>query len=79
MKIGILTQPLHTNYGGLLQCWALQRALREMGHEAWVVQRQTDWHSFRWWAGNAAKNVHIIQVMNTLCHRLKIKTNKTKQ
>ena len=57
MKIGILTQPLHTNYGGLLQCWALQRVLREMGHEAWVVQRQTDWHSFLWWAGNAAKNV----------------------
>ena len=57
MKIGILTQPLRTNYGGLLQCWALQRALRELGHEAWVVQRQTDWHSFGWWAGNAAKNV----------------------
>ena len=57
MKIGILTQPLHTNYGGLLQCWALQRVLREMGHEAWVVQRQTDWHSFLWWADNAAKNV----------------------
>lgn len=57
MKIGILTQPLHTNYGGLLQCWALQRVFRELGHEAWVVQRQTDWHSFGWWAGNAAKNV----------------------
>ena len=57
MKIGILTQPLRTNYGGLLQCWALQRALREMGREAWVVQRQTDFHALRWQAGHTAKNV----------------------
>jgi len=39
MKIGILTQPLHNNYGGLLQCYALQTMLQRMGHEAWVLQR----------------------------------------
>ena len=33
MKIGILTQPLHTNYGGLLQAFALQKYLRDMGHD----------------------------------------------
>lgn len=33
MKIGILTQPLHTNYGGLLQNYALQYVLKHMGHE----------------------------------------------
>ena len=32
MKIGILTQPLHNNYGGLLQNYALQEVLRRMGH-----------------------------------------------
>lgn len=37
MKIGILTQPLHTNYGGLLQAFALQKYLRDMGHEALTV------------------------------------------
>ena len=37
MKIGILTQPLHTNYGGLLQAFALQKYLREMGHEVLTV------------------------------------------
>lgn len=37
MKIGILTQPLHTNYGGLLQAFALQKFLRDMGHEALTV------------------------------------------
>ncbi len=33
MKICILTQPLHTNYGGLLQAYALQTVLKRMGHE----------------------------------------------
>lgn len=32
MKIGILTLPLHTNYGGILQAWALQTVLERMGH-----------------------------------------------
>ena len=39
MKIGILTQPLHSNYGGLLQCFALQTVLKRLGHDAWVVRR----------------------------------------
>ena len=34
MKIGIITQPLLTNYGGLLQNYALQQALRKLGHES---------------------------------------------
>lgn len=33
MKILILTQPLHTNYGGLLQAYALQQILKGMGHD----------------------------------------------
>lgn len=32
-KIGILTQPLTTNYGGLLQNFALQKVLIRLGHE----------------------------------------------
>lgn len=39
MKIGILTQPLRDNYGGLLQCFALQKVLKLLGHDVWVVQR----------------------------------------
>lgn len=31
MKIGVLTQPLHNNYGGLLQAYAMQTVLRRMG------------------------------------------------
>ena len=40
MKIGILTQPLYVNYGGLVQCFALQKVLRDMGHEPVVLQRE---------------------------------------
>lgn len=33
MKIGIVTQPLWGNYGGLLQNFALQTTLRRLGHD----------------------------------------------
>ncbi|MBP5640452.1 MAG: polysaccharide pyruvyl transferase family protein, partial [Victivallales bacterium] len=33
MKIGILTLPLLSNYGGILQNYALQQVLRSLGHE----------------------------------------------
>ena len=38
MKIGILTLPLHTNYGGILQAYALQTILERMGHEVVVFK-----------------------------------------
>lgn len=37
MKIGILTLPLHTNYGGILQAYALQTVLERMGHEVEII------------------------------------------
>ena len=39
MKIAILTQPLIQNYGGILQCYALQTILQNMGHEVVVLNR----------------------------------------
>jgi len=44
MKIGILTQPLHTNYGGILQAYALQTVLERMGHEVQVLDREQKMH-----------------------------------
>lgn len=44
MKIGILTQPLHANYGGLLQNYALQQTLIRAGHEAETID---------WWVPNS--------------------------
>lgn len=39
MKIAQLTQPLHSNYGGILQAYALQTVLRGMGHEVVYLNR----------------------------------------
>lgn len=39
MKIGIITLPLHTNYGGILQAYALQTVLERMGHEVTVLDK----------------------------------------
>lgn len=40
MKIGILTLQLHTNYGGILQAYALQTVLERMGHEVVVLNKR---------------------------------------
>ena len=39
MKLAIITQPLFDNYGGILQCYALQTILQRMGHEVIVLRR----------------------------------------
>ncbi len=41
MKIGILTQPLATNYGGILQNYALQYTLKQFGHNPVTI----DWNA----------------------------------
>lgn len=40
MKIGILTQPLQANYGGIIQNWALQQTLGRLGHQPETIFRQ---------------------------------------
>lgn len=42
MKVGILTFHSQLNYGGVLQCWALQTALEKLGHEVKVIDRWLD-------------------------------------
>lgn len=39
MKIAILTLPLYANYGGILQCYALQTVLERMGHEVFILSK----------------------------------------
>ena len=45
MKIGILTQPLQNNYGGLLQNYALQQVLKNLGHEPVTLDWDTKFKS----------------------------------
>lgn len=37
MKIAILTLPLHSNYGGIMQAYALQQVLQRMGHDVATI------------------------------------------
>lgn len=39
MRIGILSLVLHTNYGGILQAYALQTVLERMGHDVFILTR----------------------------------------
>lgn len=40
MKVGILTVPFNNNYGGYLQCYALMKTIRSLGHEPVVINRR---------------------------------------
>lgn len=46
MKIAILTQPLHDNYGGLLQAYTLKETLKGMGHDVEIINRK---NISPWW------------------------------
>lgn len=49
MKIGIVTQPLAVNYGGLLQNYALQQVLTRLGHDVYTINKDTNGrHSASW-------------------------------
>lgn len=40
MRIGIITLPLHTNYGGILQAYALETILKSQGHEVCHIEEK---------------------------------------
>jgi hypothetical protein len=41
-KIAILTQPLKYNYGGILQAFALQKIVKDLGYEVTTIDRQIE-------------------------------------
>lgn len=49
MKIAVITLPLHTNYGGILQAYALKRYLEDSGHEVTVLDMKDKMPLPRWW------------------------------
>lgn len=49
MRIGILTQPPHNNYGCILQAYALQTVLQQMGHEVCVFNTDRSPQTFSTW------------------------------
>lgn len=58
MKIAILTQPLHNNYGGLIQNYALQKVLKDMGFEVETVNwKSGTFHPFKDWIWRMKRSV----------------------
>lgn len=66
MRIGILTLPLHKNYGGILQAYALQKYLDNMGHEVILLDRQ--------WNKNYLD--HLKEIIKRIFFRKKINIEK---
>lgn len=48
MRILIITLPLYINYGGILQCYALQTVLKRMGHCVKVLSKPQYGISYYW-------------------------------
>ena len=61
MKIGIVTQPLSDNYGGVLQNYALQTTLKKLGHEPITLNVVPKMMSEKLWFR------HTIKYILTLC------------
>lgn len=60
MKIGILTHPLTSNYGGILQCYALNTYLQKLGYETIVIDRRTNRDFILWrWVRSVLKALHF--------------------
>ena len=65
MKIGIITRPLTSNYGGILQNYALQKVLQNMGHDVWTI----DYRKYTWldWLDKAWR-VIIYKILGKSIH-----------
>lgn len=55
MKIGIVTQPLIINYGGILQNYALQQVLKKMGYDPITLDFQWGYTGVRWFLRQGVK------------------------
>lgn len=77
MRIGIYTQPLRYNYGGLLQAWALQTLLRRLGHD--VVTFNPDQYKHIVWTRKPlvyAKRIALRLLGNPIEIRKEVRENR---
>lgn len=66
MRIGILTLPLHTNYGGILQAYALQTVLERMGHDVSLIEKRREPLKLPLWKAPLSYGKRILK--NMLSH-----------
>lgn len=67
MRVCILTQPLGANFGGILQAYALQKALKDMGHDATTLRFSPQ---ATWWIPSGFKK-RVLTVRRFLSKYLK--------
>lgn len=58
-KIAILTQPLGRNYGGIIQNYALQKVLKDLGHEPETInrRRESEFSNLKRFLSSVKKNI----------------------
>lgn len=77
MKIGILTQPLGRNYGGVLQNWALQQVLADMGHEPVTLRlRELPRRKSLYYAVDAELRYYLKKIFRLPAHDVEIRQRK---
>lgn len=80
MKIGILTFHYSNNYGGVLQCYALQETIKKMGYDVEVINYIPSSYNANsifnslGLSKNPFKNKNILEILN--CVKIKYKHNK---
>ena len=78
MKIAILTQPLGANYGGILQNFALQYVLKDMGHEVVTINRLRKRSCMRYVLAKVAQKLikhHTSKILSNNQQQQRIKNN----
>lgn len=58
-KVGILTHPLINNYGGILQAFALQEALKKTGCEVYIIDRRQNDYKIKKFVRKALTSLRI--------------------
>ena len=76
MKIGIITHPLYTNYGGLLQAYALQTTLERLGHEAFEIEIKRKKRQLPFWKLPLSISKRILKKYVLGCKMQKILVEK---
>ena len=60
MRIAILSLPLRSNYGGILQAFALQTCLQRMGYEVMVLNKDM-YHHRSWLRQQISRGAYIVR------------------
>ncbi len=70
-KIGVLTLPTLTNYGGILQAYALVYVLKKMGYDAWLINRRwnSDNHSILHRIKKIFYHLFVIRKFDKFCEK----------